>query len=94
MNRPLRIGAMISGGGRTLLNLADCIDDGRLDGSITAVISSRSGAAGVQRARDRGMDVQVIAQRSFDSEDAMHDAITTALSKAEVDLVCLCGYLR
>ena len=94
MDRPLRIGALISGGGRTLLNLADCINRSELNACIAAVVSSRSNAAGVERARDRGLEVDVIRQRDFESEDAMHDAVTSVLLRGKVDLVCLCGYLR
>ncbi len=38
---PLRLGALVSGGGRTLLNLADRIDDGSLAASVDLVIASR-----------------------------------------------------
>ncbi|MCP3905668.1 MAG: phosphoribosylglycinamide formyltransferase [Planctomycetes bacterium] len=85
MSGPLRIGALISGGGRTLLNIADRIDAGDLDAEIAVVIASREGIAGVQRARDRGFDVRVLRD---------DDAITAALLAASVNLVCLCGYVR
>jgi len=94
MSRPLRIGALISGGGRTLLNIADEIDAGRLDAEIALVIASRENIAGVERARQRGFDVRIARQRDFPSEDALHDAITAWLLEKRVDLVCLCGYLR
>jgi phosphoribosylglycinamide formyltransferase-1 len=94
MARPLRIGALISGGGRTLMNLADRIEAGELDATIAIVISSRANAVGVERARGRGLDVHVVRQRDFGSEPAMHDAITRLLVDADVELVCLCGYLR
>lgn len=91
---PLRIGALLSGGGRTLLNLLDRIDEGSLDAEVVRVISSRTSAAGVDRCRARGLDVDVITRTEAGSEDAMHDAISAALVAADVNLVCLCGYLR
>jgi phosphoribosylglycinamide formyltransferase-1 len=94
VTRPLRIGALIGGGGRTLLNVADEIDAGRVPAEIACVISSRAGAPGVERARQRGFAVHVLAPRAFAGEDALHDAITRTLVAAGVDLVCLCGYLR
>ncbi|MHC5023674.1 MAG: phosphoribosylglycinamide formyltransferase [Planctomycetota bacterium] len=90
----LRLGALISGGGRTLLNLVDRIEAGSLPATVAVVIASRGDAAGVERARQRGLDVHVVRRRDFESEDAMHDAITRRLVQARVDLVCLCGYLR
>ncbi len=102
MTGPLRIGALISGGGRTLVNLADQIDAGTLDARIAVVISSRASAPGVVRARGHGLPVEVIARRegargeAMDaaSEEHMHEAIAGCLRKAGVDLVCACGYLH
>ncbi len=87
MSRRPRIAAMLSGGGRTLLNLADAIDAGRLDADVALVVSSRPDAAGVVRAEARGLPVAC-------PERDDHDAIDAALASADVDLVCLCGYLR
>jgi formyltetrahydrofolate-dependent phosphoribosylglycinamide formyltransferase len=91
---PVRIGVLLSGGGRTLLNLADRIDDGTLDASIEIVIASRSDCAGVPRARDRGLRVEVASRRTHPDETQRHDAITAWLLECDVDLVCLCGYLK
>jgi phosphoribosylglycinamide formyltransferase-1 len=91
---PLRLGALISGGGRTLINLADEIDAGRLDAEIVVVISSRASAAGVERARARGFPVHLATERELGSPAAVDDAVTRWLTEARVDLACLCGYLR
>ena len=94
MSAPLRIGALISGGGRTLLNIADRIEDGSLAAEIGVVISSRAGAAGNDLARKRGLDVKLALRRDHESDDEFHDAVTRTLLDAGVQLVCLCGYLR
>ncbi len=92
--KPLRIAALISGGGRTVMNIADHIDDGRLNAEIVLVISSRGSAAGVELARRRGFDERVAKLSDNATEADLHDAITSWLLEKEVDLVCLCGYLR
>lgn len=94
MSRPIRIAALLSGGGRTLLNIADRIDEGSLNAEIALVISSRGSAKGVERARTRGFEVRVARKMDFETEDDLHDAITAWLLGMEIDLVCLCGYLR
>jgi phosphoribosylglycinamide formyltransferase-1 len=94
MARPLRLGALISGGGRTLMNLADRIDDGELDAEIAIVIASRGDIGGVRLARERGFDVQIARRRDVETDDQLHDTITRWLLEADVQLVCLCGYLR
>lgn len=92
MSARLRLGVLISGGGRTLLNLADHIEGGGLRAEIGLTIASRPDCAGVERARARGLAVQVVAGRAQDP--AVHDAVTRALRGAAVELVCLAGYLR
>jgi formyltetrahydrofolate-dependent phosphoribosylglycinamide formyltransferase len=84
---------LISGGGRTLMNLLDCIERGELAATVDCVIASRE-CAGAERARERGLGVRVIAQRDFANADDMHSAVTHALRGARVELVCLGGYLR
>jgi len=86
----LRLGALLSGGGRTLLNLADVIDRGDLDAEVVTVLSSREDAAGVARARDRGFAVHVADGASPERDDF----ITNRMVADGVDLVVLCGYLR
>ncbi len=94
MSDPLRIAAMISGGGRTLTNILDRIDSRELNAAVELVIASRGEIAGVELAQARGRDVRIVRQRDFASEDDMHDSISAALTKKRIELVCLCGYLR
>jgi phosphoribosylglycinamide formyltransferase-1 len=91
--KPLRLGVLIGGGGRTLLNLADRIDAGSLHATIACVIAPRETIPGVERARRRGLAVTV-APASAEPAAANHDAITSCLQDSGVDLVCLAGYLR
>jgi phosphoribosylglycinamide formyltransferase 1 len=92
--RRLRLACLISGGGRTMLNLADRIDDGSLPASIELVVASRANAAGVEKAKQRGLNTHAVLRRDFDSDKAMHDRISHLLREHKIDLVCLCGYLR
>ena len=94
MSGSLRLGILVSGGGRTMLNIADCIERGTLAATVRVVISSRAEAPAVHRARERGLDVRVAARGDFAGEDEMHEVITSWLLEGLVDLVCLAGYLR
>jgi formyltetrahydrofolate-dependent phosphoribosylglycinamide formyltransferase len=94
MSHPIRLGCLISGTGRTMLNLAEQIDEGRLAAEIAVVISSRVSAPGLEIARRRGLEVRTALRRDYASDDALHDAITAMLLERSVELVCLCGYLR
>lgn len=87
----IRLAALLSGGGRTLLNLLDAIERGDLDASVECVIASRPDAPGIARLQERGIDVAVIAGPDGPERD---DAVSAAISAADADLVVLCGYLR
>ncbi len=91
--QPLRLAALLSGGGRTLLNLLDRIEDGSLSASIEIVIASRP-CTGVDRVQSRGLPVSILAKSDFPDVDALHDAITRSIVEANIDLTLLCGYLR
>ena len=87
---PLRLAVLISGGGRTLLNLHQRIVDGSLRAVITSVVSSRGDAAGVARSRDAGLTTVVVERRRL-APDAFQREVTQAI--AGVDLVCMAGFL-
>ena len=84
---PLRLGCLISGGGRTVLNLKTAIERDAIPAEIAAVIAHREDLEGVQRCRAAGLAVEIVTDRGPDPLDEI-------LLSARVDLVCLCGYLR
>ncbi len=88
----IRLAVLISGGGRTLLNLNDRIRAGRLDAVIAGVISSRSDVKGVERARDAGLPVTIVSRREM-AAAAYQQALTTAVDALDADLVCMAGFL-
>ncbi len=88
--KKLRIAILLSGSGRTLLNLQKRIEEGSLTATIERVVSSRADVLGVERARDLGIPTEVIDRKSCSPAD--FDArITNAV--AGVDLVCMAGFL-
>lgn len=89
----LKIAALISGGGRTLLNLANEIDAGRLAAQVVSVVSSRADAAGVQRARERGFNVAVIERVKYKDVAAFSQAVWAELEQRGAQLACLAGFL-
>jgi len=91
---PLRIAALIGGGGRTLLNIADHIDRGVLNAQVVCVIASRANIAGVQRARERGFEVHIAGDPKQLGDDAVQDQIWQWVEDAGAELVCLCGWMR
>lgn len=91
--RPLRLVVLLSGGGRTLLNLLDRVEDGALSAEIPLVISSRRTAKGVERARERGLEVEVVRPRDFPDKAAFAAHQTGRILARDPDLVVMAGYL-
>jgi phosphoribosylglycinamide formyltransferase-1 len=90
---PIRLGILISGGGRTMLNINDQIKAGRLNAKIAIVISSRSNTAGIERAKAAGLPVTVVRKKDFPDIAAFSKEIAAQLEKAGVDLVVQGGWL-
>ncbi|WP_240928138.1 phosphoribosylglycinamide formyltransferase [Thalassoroseus pseudoceratinae] len=93
MNRPIRLGVLISGGGTTLLNLLQHIESGALEAEVVSVLASRADCRGIERANAAGIPTDVIARKEFDSSESMSDALFASLRTSDVDLVILGGYL-
>jgi formyltetrahydrofolate-dependent phosphoribosylglycinamide formyltransferase len=91
--RLLRLGVLISGTGRTLLNLVECIRKGRLRATIPQVISSRADVAGVDKARSAGLQVAIVRKKDYPDVDAFSQRLVQELDAAKVDLVVQGGWL-
>jgi phosphoribosylglycinamide formyltransferase-1 len=88
-----RLGILLSGRGSNFIAIADSIAAGKLDAEIAVVISNRADAPGIEVARQRALNAQVIPSKGRGREE--HDtAVIAALKSAQVDLVILAGYMR
>ncbi|NRA59218.1 MAG: phosphoribosylglycinamide formyltransferase [Phycisphaerales bacterium] len=79
--------ALMSGGGRTLLNLLDAIKAGTLHARIPAAIASRP-CAGVERAQARGVPAHV--ERGVIPADRLEQL----MHEHGASWLVLCGYLQ
>jgi phosphoribosylglycinamide formyltransferase-1 len=93
-SRPPRIAVLISGRGSNLQSILDAIASARLLATMAVVMSNRAQAAGLQRARDAGVEALHLNPRDSPDRDAYDRAIVDALRARDVDLVCLAGYMR
>ncbi len=91
-DNPVRLGVLLSGGGRTLMNVLDEIEAGRLDATVATVIVSRE-CKGIERCEARGLDVHRVPYKAMPSDQTYSNAITALLDAAKVDLVILAGFL-
>jgi len=91
--KPLRLIVLLSGGGRTLLNLLHEKELGRFDAEFPLVISSRGDVAGVQRARDAGLEVEIIRPRDFPDRASFTAHQARRIAEVPHDLVVMAGYM-
>jgi phosphoribosylglycinamide formyltransferase-1 len=86
-----KVGVLVSGRGSNLGALISAQADGLY--KIVLVISNIEGADGLQRAADAGIATTVISHKGKSRE--MFDAeLDAALRAAEVEIVCLAGFMR
>jgi phosphoribosylglycinamide formyltransferase-1 len=74
--------------------LIDAVRGRRLDAAIGIVISSRAGAAGLDRAREAGIDALCLEPGAFTDRDDYDRALVRELRSREVGLICLAGFMR
>src|SRR5215475_15192302 len=88
------LGILLSGRGSNFEAIAKNVASGKVPGArIALVISNRSDAVGLLKARDLGIEARVIASREKSREE--HDReMAAALDEHKVDLICLAGYMR
>jgi phosphoribosylglycinamide formyltransferase-1 len=90
------LGVLGSGSGSNMQAILDAIDAGTLDARIALVLSDKSDAFILERARKRGIETGVIDCRGFKTkfpEEAQQET-AARLMAAGVELVCLAGFLR
>ena len=91
---PLRACVLLSGGGRTLQNLIEETEREGLPLEIRAVISNRSGAYGLERARLAGIPAEVIGHKRSSSVADYTARVFEAARAAGAEWVLMAGFLR
>ncbi|WP_426108767.1 phosphoribosylglycinamide formyltransferase [Pseudomonas sp. TWR1-1-4] len=85
---------LLSGTGSNLQALIDSTHTGDSPVRIAAVISNRSDAYGLQRARDAGIDTRSLDHKAFDGREAFDSALIELIDAFNPKLVVLAGFMR
>ena len=90
---PARLAVLLSGRGSNFEALADACARGEIPGRIVLVVSDVPTAAGLEKARARGISSKVIGAvpRTRIEREA---ELLEALAAAGADLICLAGFMR
>ena len=85
---------LISGNGSKLQSIIDAIESGRLNASITAVISNSPDAYGLSRANNHGIHTRVIDHRQFATREAFDRELLLCTQSYDPDYIVLAGFMR
>ena len=94
MTAPVSIVVLISGSGSNLQAILDAIERGEIDGRVTAVVSNKPDAYGLERARQLGIAAEVVPHGDYDSREAFDQALMSAIDAHNPGLVVLAGFMR
>ena len=85
---------LVSGGGTNLQALIDSQNRGEIKGGrISCVISSKSDAYALERAKAEGIKTRVLARKEYESIEEYSLAMKNALIEEQADLVVYAGFM-
>jgi phosphoribosylglycinamide formyltransferase-1 len=88
------IGVLISGSGTNLQSIIDAIEANTVAGRIACVISNRTDAYGLERARKHGIPAIVISHKDHPTREDYDRTLVDTLQQHGVELVVLAGFMR
>ncbi|WP_366654568.1 phosphoribosylglycinamide formyltransferase [Fodinicurvata sp. EGI_FJ10296] len=89
-----RVAVLISGRGSNMGALVDSARQDAFPAAVTAVISNRPGAAGLDYARRAGIETLTIDHKAFGSPSEFEAQLDAALKARDIELVCLAGFMK
>lgn len=90
---PIRLGVLASGGGTTLVNLAEKIGAGELNAELAVAVCSNPSAYDKLNAKRLDLPVHLVSRKDHNDTASFSDTIFRIVRDADVDLVCLAGFL-
>lgn len=89
-----RLAVLISGHGSNLQALIDACANPDYPADIALVISNKADAYGLVRAKQAGIPALVIDHKAYASREAFDAVLHEELTRHQVQLVCLAGFMR
>ncbi|HAJ33954.1 MAG TPA: phosphoribosylglycinamide formyltransferase [Candidatus Atribacteria bacterium] len=90
----LNIGVLVSGRGTNLQVIIEAIEEGKIEGRISIVISDNPDAYALKRAKRYNIETQYINFKEFKTREDYDKKIIKSLKEKEIELVVLAGYMR
>lgn len=89
-----KIVVLISGQGTNLQAIIDACRDGSIPAEISAVISNKANAFGLERAKTAKIPTALFLRKNYPDNFSMDDAIGDYIEALNADLIVLAGYMK
>lgn len=90
----LKLALFISGRGSNMLSIQKACEAPDFPAKINLVLSNRADAAGLDIAREKGLQTEVVNHKDYNSRVAFDEEVNKRLEKHDVDLIVLAGFMR
>jgi len=94
MSKPYSVVVLISGNGSNLQAIMDHVIDNKLPIQLSAVISNRPNAYGLQRAQAKQIQTEVLDHKGYASREDFDLALQQCIDQYQPDLIVLAGFMR
>ncbi len=90
----MRIVVLVSGNGSTLQAIIDACATGAISGRVVAVLSDKSQAYGLVRAREADIAAKALDPSAFNDRETFDHHLMEQIDSWQPDLLVLAGYMR
>ena len=89
-----KIAVLVSGRGSNLQALIDAAKDESYPAEICLVVSNNPDASGLERAREAGIETEVLNHRDYETREEFEAALDSLIKLYGARIVCLAGFMR
>ena len=88
------IAIFVSGGGSNFMAIHHQIKQGKIPGEIVLVISNNPNCGAIEYANENSISHVIINETRYPNPHARGELLTDTCLKAEINLICLAGYMK
>lgn len=88
------IAVLVSGSGSNLQAIIDASERGEIPCRVGLVVSNKSEAYGLARAKKHGIATEVVSHKEYATREEFDAHLVEILRKSKAELICLAGFMR
>ena len=89
-----KIAVFVSGGGSNFMAIHHQIQKREIPGEIVLVISNNPNCGAIEYANENSISHVIINETRYPSPHTLNELLTNTCSNAEINLICLAGYMK